>query len=98
MIILLTLAFAQEGALDVLDGETLYQDGWLVTAGYEFRLRKGLLDGSDSMADPLHQREFTQMPTVSAHYGALNTLQVGAIIPYVQRVLEMENTGGPSAL
>jgi len=91
-------AFAQEGALDVLDGETLYLDGWLVTAAYEFRIRKGLLDGSDPVGDPLHQREFTQIPIVSAHYGAWNTLQVGTIIPYVQRVLEMDNPGGPDTL
>ena len=88
MVLALAAALSQEGALDVLDGETLYQDGWLVTAGYEFRLRRGLLDGSDRIGDPLHQREFTHVPVVSAHYGALNTLQVGAIVPYVSHVLE----------
>src|SRR5438046_8442823 len=87
-------AFAQEGALDVLDGETLYQDGWLVTAGYEFRLRRGLLDGSERIGDPLHQRESTHIPVISGHYGALNTIQVGVIMPYVSRVLEV----GPDRL
>jgi len=89
MVLALAAALAQEGALDVLDGETLYQDGWLVTAGYEYRLRRGLLDGSDRIGDPLHQRESTHIPVVSGHYGALNTLQVGAIVPYVSRVLEI---------
>ncbi len=83
-------AIAQEGALDVLDGETLYQDGWLVTAGDEFRLRRGLLDGSDPVGDPLHQREFTHIPVLSGHYGALNTLQIGAIVPYLHRRLETD--------
>ena len=94
MILALAAALAQEGALDVLDGETLYQEGWLVTAGYEYRLRRGLLDGSDRIGDPLHQRESTHIPVVSGHYGALNTLQVGAIVPYVSRVLEI----GPGRL
>jgi len=90
MILLLALASlaTQEGALDVLDGETLYEDGWLVTSGYEFRLRRGLLNGSDPVGDPLHQREFTHVPVVSGHYGVLNTLQAGAIVPFVFRDLE----------
>lgn len=98
MIILLTLVLAQEGALDVLDGETLYQDGWLVTTGYEFRLRQRLLDGSDPMGDPLHQREFTHAAVVSAHYGALNTLQIGTIVPFVTRTLELDDPAGPDRL
>jgi len=89
---------AQEGALDVLDGETLYEDGWLVTAGYELRTRRGLLDGADRVGDPLHQREFNHAAVVSAHYGAINTVQVGAIVPYMHRVLQLENPGGPGRL
>jgi hypothetical protein len=91
---ILLLAFVslatQEGALDVLDGETLYEDGWLVTAGTEFRLRRGLLDGSDPVGDPLHQREFSNVPVVSGHYGLLNTLQTGAVVPFVLRELETD--------
>ena len=30
------IVLAQEGSLDVTDGETLYEDGWLLTTGYEF--------------------------------------------------------------
>ncbi|MBI3855916.1 MAG: transporter [Planctomycetes bacterium] len=81
-------ALTQEGALDVLDGETLYEDGWLFTAGYEFRLRRGLLDGADATGDPFHQREFSQAAVLSAHYGVMNTLQAGTVIPYVSHVLE----------
>src|SRR5262245_58727683 len=95
---LLASAWGQEGALDVLDGETLYEDGWLFTSGYEFRLRRGLLDGSDRVADPFHQEEVTHAGVVSAHYGLLHTVQLGAIVPYVHRVLTLENPGGPERL
>jgi hypothetical protein len=80
-------AFAQEGALDVLDGETLYEDGWLLTAGYEIRARGGLLSGADRVPDPLNQHEFDQAAVVSAHYGFLHTLQGGVIVPYVTHAL-----------
>jgi hypothetical protein len=90
--------WAQEGALDVLDGETLYENGWLLTAGYEFRLRGGLLDGSDRVSDPFHQEEFTHAGVASAHYGLLHTLQLGAIVPYLHRVLTLDDPTGPDRL
>jgi len=91
-------AFAQEGALDVLDGETLYEDGWLFTAGYEVRLRQGLLKGSDRRGDLLHQEEVNQAAVLSAHYGVLHTVQVGAILPYVSHSLRLEDPVGPDRL
>jgi hypothetical protein len=81
---------SQEGALDVLDGETLYEDGWLFAAGYGVRLRRGLLDGDDRIGDPLHQRQIDHGAAVSAHYGIRNTFQVGAVIPYMSRTLESD--------
>ncbi len=96
--ILLMTCLAQEGALDVLDGETLYEDGWLFTAGYETHVRRGLLSGSIRIADPLNQYEFNQAVVVSAHYGLLHTLQIGAIVPYVTHVLQIDNPGGPFRL
>jgi hypothetical protein len=91
-------AFAQEGALDVLDGETLYEDGWLFTAGYEFRLRRGLLDGTTRVGDPFQQVEETHAAVLSAHYGLLHTLQLGMIVPYVSRVLTVDDPVGPERL
>src|SRR5262245_60425629 len=95
---LVATGWAQEGALDVLDGESLYEDGWLLTAGTEFRARRGLLDGSDRTADPLHRQEFTYAAVVSAHYGLVHTLQLGAIVPYVSRVLTLDDPAGPDRL
>jgi hypothetical protein len=91
-------ALAQEGALDVLDGETLYEDGWLFTAGYEARLRRGLLDGAERTGDPFHQREFNQAAVVSGHYGLMNTLQIGAIVPYASHALHSDDPAGPGRL
>src|SRR5262245_25170876 len=88
-------ALAQEGALDVLDGETLYEDGWLLTAGYEVRTRRGLLDGSSRVGDPLHQEETHHAAVASVHYGILHTLQFGAIVPYVSRVFTLDDPTGP---
>ena len=95
MLLAILPTVTQEGALDVLDGETLYEDGWLLTAGYEFRLRRGLLDGDDPTGDPLHQFESTHAAVLSAHYGLRNTLQVGAILPHVTHVLELDDPAGP---
>jgi len=92
------MCLAQDGALDVLDGETLYEDGWLLTAGYETHIRRGLISGSTRVADPLGQYEFNQAVVVSGHYGLLHTLQVGAIVPYVAHVLKIDNPGGPFRL
>jgi hypothetical protein len=89
---------AQEGALDVLDGETLYEDGWLLTAGWEYRTRRGLLDGSDRVGDPLRQNEVSHAAVASAHYGLLHTLQVGAIVPYLHRTLTLDDPAGPDRL
>lgn len=88
-------AFAQEGALDVLDGETLYENGWLLTAGYELAAKRGLLDGSDRVGDPLGRRQRDQAAVLSAHYGILNTLQVGTIVPYMTKTLTLDDPTGP---
>lgn len=91
-------AAAQEGALDVLDGETLYENGWLLTAGYEFRLKRGLLDGSDQVGDPFHRRQVDHAGVLSVHYGVLHTLQLGAVVPYVHRSLQLDDPVGPDRL
>lgn len=90
-----TSAFAQEGALDVLDGETLYESGWLVTAGYELGTRRGLLDGAERMGDSLHRTQLDQAAVLSAHYGLLHKLQVGTLVPYLSRTLTLDDPAGP---
>jgi hypothetical protein len=94
-LLLLALAVPQEGALDVLDGETLYEDGWLFTLGYEHVLKGTLRDGSDRESDPLDRRQLDQSAVASAHYGLRYDLQLSLIVPYVSRTLEIDDPAGP---
>ncbi len=97
-LLLFALAAPQEGALDVLDGETLYEDGWLFTLGYE-QLRKGTLrEGSDRTSDPLDRVQTDRSLVASAHYGLRYDLQLSLIVPYVSRTLELDDPAGPDRL
>lgn len=86
---------AQEGSLDVLDGETLYEEGWLFTIGHEFERREGLRHGRKRLSDPLERRLDTHTAALGAHYGLRYNIQVSAIVPYVHRVLRLQDPGGP---
>ena len=91
----LLCALAQEGSLDVLDGETLYEGGWLLTAGYEYELKEGLLHGSDRVSDPLDRRLEEQTAALGAHYGLRYDLQLSMVVPYVSRTLTLDDPAGP---
>ena len=79
---------AQEGTLDVLDGETLYDGGWLLTLGYDEERRTGLISGRDSVPDPLSLERIDRSAVFAAHRGARNDLQLSAIVPFVDRSLK----------
>lgn len=91
-------AAAQEGSLDVLDGETLYEDGWLVTLGYELERREGLRGGSDRVSDPLDRELTEQTVALGAHYGLRYDVQLSAILPYVTRTLDLDDPAGPDRI
>jgi outer membrane putative beta-barrel porin/alpha-amylase len=88
-------ALAQEQTLDVLDGETLFEGGWLLTFNYEVNRKQGLLDGSHHVSDPVDRRQTDQTWTLSGHYGLRNDLQLSLLVPYVSRVLELQDPFGP---
>lgn len=83
-----TPAAAQEGALDVLDGETLFDGGWLFSIAEEISLRSTWRDGRDRVSDPLDRERRDLTTVLSAHYGLRHDLQVGAILSHVRRSLE----------
>ena len=85
-------AFAQEGTLDVLDGETLFEGGWLFTLGTEVETRRGLRRGSDRVSDPLDRELSERTVALSAHYGLRHDLQLSAILPWVHRELEFDDS------
>ncbi|MGE3171029.1 MAG: transporter [Planctomycetota bacterium] len=68
---------AQGAILDVLDGETLYDGGWLATIGHELQRRDTLRTGSDRVADPLATHELEQRTTLGVQYGLRHDLQLG---------------------
>jgi hypothetical protein len=79
--LLFAALLAQEGTLDVLDGETLYEGGWLFTFGTEIESREGALD----------RRLSERTVALSAHYGLRYDLQLSAILPWVDRDLKIDS-------
>jgi hypothetical protein len=88
-------AAAQEETLDLLDGETLYEDGWLFTLSADVVDKGRLLDGRDRESDPLDARLLEENVTVAAHYGLRHDLQLSAIVPYAFRELRLDDPAGP---
>ncbi len=88
-------AFAQEGTLDVLDGETLFEGGWLFTLGTEIERREGLRRGTDRVSDPLDRRLSERTVALGVHYGLRYDVQLSAILPWVDRRLTRDDPAGP---
>lgn len=94
MTLILLLAL-QEGTLDLLDGETLYEEGWLLTTGFEQDRREGLLHGRDRRSDPFDRTIEEKTLSLGAHYGVRYDVQVSAIFPVVERELRLDDPAGP---
>lgn len=77
-------AVAQGALLDVLDGETLYDGGFLFTLGAEVQRRDTLRSGSDRVEDPDAVREQEQTTTAALQWGLRHDLQVGVAANFVQ--------------
>jgi hypothetical protein len=91
-------AFAQERTLDVLDGETLFEGGWLFTIGTEFETSKGLRHGEDRVADPLDRELTERTAALGIHYGLQHDLQLSAILPWTDRTLTLDEPTGPDRI
>lgn len=97
IVLLLPLALAAVGraqgpVLDVVDGETLYEGGHLLTVGTELEREERLRAGRDRAGDPTAANRFRLTTTLALQYGWRNDLQVGIAVPYV--VDEGEALGG----
>lgn len=99
ILVLLTAAagWAQEGTLDVLDGETLYEEGWLFTLGYDLILKEGLRHGASHESDPLDRRQLEHTQSIAVHYGLRNNIQLSILLPYVRKELEVDDPAGPDS-
>lgn len=74
---------AQGAVLDVLDGETLYDGGFLWTVGQEIQRRETLRQGTGSAADPLQSHELEQATTTALQWGLRHDLQLGIATQFV---------------
>jgi hypothetical protein len=72
-----------QGVLDVLDGETLYEGGFLFTVGFELNRGDKLRQGEQRVGDPLAAHEVETRTTLALQYGLRNNLQLGIALPYV---------------
>lgn len=81
-----------QGALDVVDGETLYDGGHLVSFVHELDREETLRTGDRRLADPAASHRFRWSSVLAWQYGLRHDLQVGVALPYVD--VETESTAG----
>jgi hypothetical protein len=87
---------AQEATLDVLDGETLYEGGWLVTLSGERETRDELQSGWQTVDDPLDRRAEYRDTVLAVHHGLRHDLQLSLVVPWVDRSLRLQPAGQPA--
>ncbi|MBK9129719.1 MAG: transporter [Phycisphaerales bacterium] len=81
-----------QGVLDLMDGETLYEGGSLVTLGFEYDRGDRLRRGTRRVADPGASQEASTRSTLAYQFGLRHDLQVGVALPYASH--ERIGTGG----
>jgi ABC-type molybdate transport system permease subunit len=74
---------AQNQVLDVVDGETLYRGGWLVSTSIDIDREESLWAGNRRVDDPDAQHRTRVTTTTGVQYGLRHDLQIGFAVPYV---------------
>ncbi len=87
---------AQSTVLDVVDGETLYFGGNLLSLSSELEREDVLRSGSRRVADADASNRFRLTSTVAWQHGLRNDLQIGFALPYV--VDEAESASSRSSV
>ena len=95
VVLFATTLLRAQGVLDVVDGETLYEGGHLVSFGNELQREEAMRRGSARVADPMASHRFRWTSTLAWQYGLRHDLQVGIAVPYVD--VERESAGGQQA-
>lgn len=72
-----------QAVLDVFDGETLYEGGFLVTFGFDLERGSDLRRGTHRVPDPFAAHETKTRTTLAVQYGLRNDIQLGLALPYV---------------
>ncbi|MGQ0553809.1 MAG: transporter [Planctomycetota bacterium] len=92
----LPAAAQSDATLDVLDGETLYEGGWLLTLGQEVERRDELASGWSIVGDPTNRRLTRRETVLGAHYGLRHDVQLSVLLPRVQNSLRQSAPGLPA--
>jgi len=79
----LAAARAQGVVLDVVDGETLYEGGRLLSFGVDLDREEVLRSAGDRVVDADARHRWRVTSTAALQYGWRNNLQFGVALPYV---------------
>lgn len=90
------LARAQGSVLDVVDGETLYAGGSLVSLASELEREEVLRSGSSRVSDASTRHRWRLTSTIAWQYGLRHDVQVGAALPFV--IDEFASTAGDTSV
>ncbi|MEK7465771.1 MAG: transporter [Planctomycetota bacterium] len=86
--------YAQDGLLDVYDGETLWQGGIQVSGGWFFRQESLPLEGDSRRNDPEDRTFREHRATLAASYGVLPQLSICGVVPWIHRERAREDASG----
>jgi hypothetical protein len=75
-------AVRAQGVLDLLDGETLYDGGSLLTLGFEVERGDRLRRGERRIADPRAAQETASRATLAVQHGVRHDVQLGVALPF----------------
>lgn len=74
---------AQGTVLDVVDGETLYEGGHLVSLSTELEREESLRRGDTRVGDPFGSHRYRVTTTAAIQYGLRNNVQLGVALPWI---------------
>ena len=79
---------AQDGGIEIFAGETIFAAGTRVSVTETWKRRHGLLQGSQSIADPLNQSSVEWRTVVGINHGFARHWSVSLLLPVVMRSLD----------
>lgn len=89
------LASAQQGAIELFAGETLFAEGWRVGWTQIESQREGLMSGTRSVSDPQNERLRDSRSVFLLDYGMNPELTLSLLVPFVSKDLR-SNMGDES--
>lgn len=97
-ILLASTLSAQDGGLDIMEGETIYDGGILLVLSDIYRHYSETYSGSHRVSDPASRVRQDHRITLSGNYGLLPELQLSLLVPYILRELRLDTASGRTTL